>query len=246
MATALSQSERAALTAAHAHALDYLDSLERRPVRSRATNADLRAALGGPLPSRGVPARQVVDELAMAAEPGQLGSTSGRFFAWVIGGALPSALTADWLASTWDVNACLNACGPAAGIVEEVAGTWTKSALGLPADASFALTTGCQMAHVTCLAAARHRLLRGLGHDVEAKGLFGAPPIRILATGQHHGSIQRALRLLGIGCGAIETLAGEGLDAQGAEPGRADLLAHGLLREAEGADDGVSGIYGRT
>lgn len=81
----------------------------------------------------------------------------------MIGGALPSALAADWLTSTWDNNAALYACGPAASVVEEIAGAWVKVVLDLPSTASFAFTTGCQMAHFTCLAAARHALLRDRG-----------------------------------------------------------------------------------
>ncbi|WEK43195.1 MAG: pyridoxal-dependent decarboxylase [Candidatus Sphingomonas colombiensis] len=121
------------------------------------------------------------------------------FFAWVIGGALPSALAADWLASTWDVNATMYACGPAAAVTEEIAGEWIKDVLDLPRDASFAFTTGCQLAHMTCLAAARHAVLKRVGWDVELDGLIGGAPIRILATAERHGSIERALRFLGLG-----------------------------------------------
>ena len=124
----------------------------------------------------------------------------------MIGGALPSAIAADWLASTWDVNACMYACGPAAAVIEEVAGAWVKDLLGLPATASFAFTTGCQMAHVTCLAAARHAVLRDAGWNVEADGLTGAPRIRILANDQRHGSIERALRYLGLGTRCLRAL----------------------------------------
>jgi glutamate/tyrosine decarboxylase-like PLP-dependent enzyme len=108
---------------------------------------------------------------------GILGSSGGRFLAWAIGGSLPAALAADWLASTWDQNAALYACGPAAAVVEEVAGAWLKQLLTLPVDASFALVSGCQMAHVTCLAAARHELLARRGWDVEKKGMAGSPAI---------------------------------------------------------------------
>jgi aromatic-L-amino-acid decarboxylase len=112
---------------------------------------------------------------------------------------LPAALAADWLTATWDQNAALHACAPAAAVVEEVAGAWLKDLLGLPQHASFALTTGCQMAHVTCLAAARHALLARQGWDVEEKGLSGSPRLRILTSSERHGSIDRAVRLLGIG-----------------------------------------------
>ena len=96
-------------------------------------------------------------------EGGIIDSAGGRFFGWVIGGSLPAALAADWMTSTWDQNAGLYACAPAAAVVEETAGRWLKELLHLPAGASFALVTGCQMAHATCLAAARHAVLAKCG-----------------------------------------------------------------------------------
>ncbi len=120
---------------------------------------------------------------------------------------MPSALAADWLTSTWDQNAALYACSPAAAVVEEVAGAWLKDLLGLPDHASFALVTGCMMAHVTCLAAARHALLDRRGWDVERQGLFSAPKIRILTSAARHGTLERALRLIGLGLNQIEMIA---------------------------------------
>ena len=91
---------------------------------------------------------------------GHHGSASGRFYAWVIGGSVDAALAADWLTSAWDGNAGQFAVAPAPAVVEEVAGAWIKELLDLPREASFAFTTGCQMAHFTCLAAARHAVLQ--------------------------------------------------------------------------------------
>lgn len=198
---------RSLLERTQVHAADFLDGLNERPVAATVDAATLRQRLGIALGDSGVPAERVIDELVAATEGGHLGSASGRFFAWVIGGALPSSLAADWLTSTWDNNAALYACGPAASVVEEVAGAWVKDVLDLPRDASFAFTTGCQMAHFTCLAAARHALLRDRGWNVERDGLNGAPPIRVLATEHRHGSVERALRFLGLGTAALVPLA---------------------------------------
>jgi glutamate/tyrosine decarboxylase-like PLP-dependent enzyme len=107
------------------------------------------------------------------------------------------------MTSVWDQNSALHACAPAAAVVEEIVGFWMKGLLGLPSEASFALTTGSQMAHATCLAAARHALLQRRHWDVERKGLYGAPPIRILAGGHQHGSVVRAVRFLGLGLDQI-------------------------------------------
>ena len=194
---------KSTLTNATAHAEAFLNSLDVRSVAAIATVDELRQRMALTLPEMGSDPDQVIDELVEQTAGGHLGSAGGRFFAWVIGGALPSALAADWLASTWDNNAALYACGPASAVVEEVAGAWVKQLLGLPDEASFAFTTGCQMAHVTCLAAARHALLRDAGWDVEADGLKGAPPIRTLVTEHRHGSIERAVRFLGLGTNSI-------------------------------------------
>src|SRR5262245_65182703 len=190
-----------------AHAARYIETLSDRPVAATASIADLRRRLAKPLPDAGMDAQAVIDELVRDVEGGLMGSTGGRFFGWVIGGALPAALAADWLTAAWDQNAASYACGPAEAVVEEVCGTWLKALLRLPEAASFGLVTGCQLAHVTALAAARHQLLAERGLNVERDGLAGAPPIRVLTTEQRHGSIVRALRLLGLGDGAIELLA---------------------------------------
>ncbi|HTS25477.1 MAG TPA: pyridoxal-dependent decarboxylase [Bryobacteraceae bacterium] len=190
---------RKSLTAALEHALDFLEGLDARPVAPTAGLESLRSRLLRDLADQGTPADQVIAELVRDVEGGILGSTGGRFFAWVVGGVLPASLAADWLTATWDQNAGIHVSGPAAAVVEEVAGAWLKEILGLPAGASFAFVTGCQMAHVTCLAAARQELLERRGWDVARRGLYGAPPIRIVTSTERHGSIQRAVRLLGMG-----------------------------------------------
>ena len=197
---------RPALEHALGHSLAHLDNLERRPVGAVASLRTLRERLGKPLGNDGMAAEQVIDELVAGTAGGILGNAGGRFFGWVIGGALPAALAADWLTSAWDQNAASYACGPAAAVIEEVCGAWLKDLLGLPGHATFALTNGCQMAHVTALAAARNALLARRGWDVERDGLAGAPPIRILSGDQYHGSITRAARLLGLGTRAVTGL----------------------------------------
>jgi glutamate/tyrosine decarboxylase-like PLP-dependent enzyme len=191
--------QQAALERATELALDYLDHLDTTSVATTVPLAELRSRLGRTLTDEGVDPVTVIDDLARDTAGGILGTAGGRFYGWVIGGSLPSALAADWLTSAWDQNAGLYACGPAAAVVEEVCGTWLKDVLGLPATASFALVTGCQMAHVTCLAAARHAVLARAGWDVNKHGLAGGPAIRIITSSEVHGTNTRALKLLGLG-----------------------------------------------
>ena len=197
------------LDIAFAEARRYLASLDTRPVASRGTPAQMRSPLPTQFPEHGMPACDVVRAIAAAAEPGLTANASGRFFAWVKGGALPAALATDMMCSAWDQNAVLASTSPAGAVLEEVAGQFLLEALRLPADASYAFVTGCQMAHTTALAAARHAVLSRKGWDVEAKGLQGAPVIRVLANAHHHSSVTRALRLLGLGSECIEHLGGD-------------------------------------
>jgi glutamate/tyrosine decarboxylase-like PLP-dependent enzyme len=207
----LDQQYRGSLDAAARLAIAYLDSLETRPVAAPATLAEIRERLGKPLAAEGLDPVQVIEELARDADGGLHATSGGRFFAWVIGGTLPAALAADWLTAAWDQNAAMHTTAPAAAVVEEIAAAWLAEIFGLPAGCGFALVTGCQMAHVTCLAAARHALLARRGWDVDRRGLCGAPAIRILA-GERHGTVDRAVRLLGIG---LDNIAGLACDDDG-------------------------------
>ncbi len=196
-----------ALDLAVSAAKQWLDGLEDRPVSSTVSLEELRSRFDRKLGHSGIPADRVVRDLVEASKGGILGSAGGRFFAWVIGGSLPSALAADWLTSTWDQNAALYACGPAASVIEETAGEWIKELLHLPREASFAFTTGCQLAHFTCLASARSAVLKRAGWDVNNDGLAGAPPIRVLTSEHRHASVDRAVRYLGLGNRSLRSVA---------------------------------------
>ncbi len=206
-------------------AADYIESLEDRPVFPDVTPEELRAALGGPLPEQPMDARQVLTELAAAADQGTVAMGSGRYFGFVCGGALPAALAADWLTTAWDQNAGLYVGGPSASVVEQVTREWIVDLLGLPRDASVGFVTGTQMAHVTGLAAARYHVLDAVGWDVGADGLQGAPRVRVLVGAKRHVTVDRALRLLGLGAPTV-------VDADDQGRMRTDALAATLARGA--------------
>ena len=178
---------------------EWLESLASRDVKAAASAEELRKALGGALNEEGEPASDVIRNFARNVEGGLVASPGPRYFGFVVGGALPASLAADWLASTWDQNAMFYASSPAASVVEEVVVSWLLDLLGLPADASVGLVTGCEMANFTCLAAARHEVLRRAGWDVEADGLGGAPRITVVAGEEAHATLFVALRMLGLG-----------------------------------------------
>ena len=211
------------LDIAFAEARRYLASLDDSPVASRGTPDQIRSPLPKRFPEHAMAATDVVRAIAAAAEPGLTGNAGGRFFAWVKGGALPAALATDIMCSAWDQNAVLASTSPAGAVLEEMAGQFLLEALRLPAGSSYAFVTGCQMAHTTALAAARHAVLAQKGWDVEELGLQGSPVIRILANAHHHSSVTRALRLLGLGSACIVPLGGDQPGRVGTERLRAAL-----------------------
>lgn len=191
------------LDAAREHALRFLSGLPDRHVGASLGRGDLMRSLRNPLPEKGEDATSIIDLLAAQAEGGITACSSPRYFGFVIGGTYPVALAADWLVSTWDQNAGIHAISPLSAAVEEVAAEWILDLFKLPQESSVGFVTGCQMAHFTCLAAARHAVLRRVGWDVELDGLAGAPRVNVVAAAEAHVTIDVALRYLGFGTRAL-------------------------------------------
>ena len=188
----------------------YRASVVERPVAPEVDLDALRAGFGGPLPVEGSAPPDVLDALVAAAEPGLVATVGPRYFGFVIGGALDAATAADIVAAGWDQNGFAPVMSPAALIAEEAAGTWLKELLRIPTGASVGFVTGAQQANTVGLAAARHRVLDEVGWDVERHGLIGAPPVRVVAGEERHATIDRSLRLLGLGDGTLEPVAADG------------------------------------
>jgi glutamate/tyrosine decarboxylase-like PLP-dependent enzyme len=216
-----------ALDRAMQHALKYLRTVDECPVGATASLETLRRRLCKEWNHDPMPAESVVDDLVKDIEGGLNNSVNARFYAWVMGGSLPSALAADWLTSTWDQNAGLYSVSPASAIIEEAVGSWLKDLFHLPAWSSFALVTGGQMANTTCLAAARSWLLKRQSWDVERQGMSGSPQIHVFC-GNRHATIDRALRLLGFGDRSVTPLRVD--DAGALDPAALEAA----LREIDG------------
>ncbi len=217
----------AALQRAHQLALAWLDSLDSRPVPPQATIEQLVAALGTSFPDGPTEAADVVQHLADACDPGLTAMPSGRFFGFVIGGAHPAALAADWLTSAWDQNSGLRRLTPAHSAVEDVTAAWLLDLLRLPAESAVGFVTGATMSNFTCLAAGRDEVLRRAGWDVAERGLHGGPRVRVLVGAERHDTVDLALRYLGLGTPEVVPADGEGRI-------RADLL-EAALADGDGA-----------
>ena len=209
-------------------AREWLASLDDRPVAPTATHDELIAAFPRDLPEDGEDPTAVVEALARAADPGLVASTGPRYFGFVFGGSVPAALGADWLTGAWDQNAFAYASSPATSIIEELAARWVLELAGLPPTAGVGFTTGATMANFTALAAARSAVLDRAGWDVEANGLIGAPPVRVIVGDEVHTTVPYSLRLAGFGGRTAVRIA---VDDQGAM--RADALRAELARDRE-------------
>jgi glutamate/tyrosine decarboxylase-like PLP-dependent enzyme len=201
--------------------MDYLDQEDSRPVAPTPKAVAALSVFRGPLPPGPTNAEAVLHLLDTYGSPATVAKTAGRFFGFVNGGCLPAALAASWLVSTWDQNAAFFVQSPTAITLEEIALEWVREMLGLPEGTGGAVVTGATMANFSALAAARHNLCARAGWDVEADGLFGAPPITVVVGEEAHASVHKALSLLGLGRSRVVRVL---VDGQGRM--RADALPH--------------------
>lgn len=187
------------LDEAAARAQAYLATMTTRRVAPTAAAVDALSAFDQPLPADPQDAALTLRLLDEIGSPATVATASGRFFGFVIGGALPVTVASNWLATAWDQNAALHQPAPAVSAIERVALGWLLDLLGLPRESGGAFVTGATMANFSALAAARHAVLARAGWPVEAEGLFGAPPITVVVGDEVHPTVLKALGLLGLG-----------------------------------------------
>lgn len=188
----------------------YLVGVNERSVApSKEAIADLRK-LDEPLPGGPVDPAEILSLLDQIGSPATVATTGGRYFGFVIGGTLPAALAANWLAGAWDQNACMQVMSPIAAKLEEVVQAWVLDLLGLPAGSAAGFVTGTTMANFSGLAAARSAVLQRAGWNLEEDGLIGAPPIQVIVGQEVHVSVVRALTMLGLGRSRVLSVPADG------------------------------------
>jgi glutamate/tyrosine decarboxylase-like PLP-dependent enzyme len=190
----------------------YLESLDTRSVAPQKEAVAALAGFDQAFPEHQSSAQAVLAELDEIGSPATMASTGGRFFGFVTGGALPATVAANWLATTWDQNASLVVTSPANAALEKISLRWVKDILHLPVQSAGGFVTCATTANFSALAAARHALSARAGWDVEAHGLYGAPPLTVVVGDEVHASVQKALSLVGFG---RERVARVPVDAQG-------------------------------
>jgi glutamate/tyrosine decarboxylase-like PLP-dependent enzyme len=180
-------------------AVRYLNDLPGRAVAPSAAALVGLRALDEPLPAAPTDAADTLRRLDEIVSPATMAMAGPRFFGFVIGGSLPVTLAANWLAGAWDQNTGLYRATPGTAFIEQIALRWLLELLHLPAESTGAFVTGATVANFCALAAARHRVLMRAGWNVEADGLFGAPPITVIVGAEAHPSVTKSLGLLGLG-----------------------------------------------
>ncbi len=189
---------------ARAYAFDYMDGIRRRGVFPDRRALAALAAFEEPLPESPQPAEEVLRQLHEHGSPATVAQTGGRYFGFVNGGIVPTALAARWLSDAWDQNAALYVMSPTAAKLEQVCERWLAELFGLPDDTAAGLVGGTSVATLCGLAAARHAIMERLGWDVPSKGLRGAPSWRVVTSAQAHGTVFKVLTLLGVGAQDVE------------------------------------------
>lgn len=204
--------DKALFEQAKAYAYAYLDELPHRPVFPSPEALEALTVFDEPLPESPQAGADVLHQLDSYGSPATVAQTGGRYFGFVNGSVIPTALAARWLADTWDQNPALYVISPIVAKLEQVCERWVADLLGLPSQTAAGFVGGTSMATMCGLAAARYALLQRVGWDVNADGLFGAPPFRVVVSEQAHGTVFKALALLGLGKNRIELVPA---DAQG-------------------------------
>src|SRR3984957_10190273 len=187
------------LTETADRAARYLSSLPERSVVPSPASVAALEQLGGPLPETPADPAQILALLDDTGSPATVPTAGPRYFGFVIGGTLPAALAANWLAGAWDQNGAMQVMSPVAARLEEIVLRWTIDLLDLPPGSGAGFVTGTTMASFTGLAAARTALLTRAGWNVEEDGLFDAPPIHVIVGDEVHVSLLKALSMLGFG-----------------------------------------------
>lgn len=204
---------------------DYLDAVPGRPVWQPMDAADRQALLDLPLPADGLPLAGLLEVIGSQLMTAPMGNGHPRFFGWVNSAPAPAGVLATLAAAAMNPS---SAGGDHADVhLERAVVRWIAELVGFPHPAGGGiLTSGTSMATILCLAAARNRAARLVGHDLRADGLTGLPPLVAYATEETHSCIRKAVELLGLGSRYLRTVA---TDADG----RLDPAA---LAEAVAAD----------
>ena len=188
------------------NAFDYLDGIRKRSVYPNEEAIDNLSHFDGAMPQSGMDPCEMIEMLQEYGAPATVATTGGRYFGLVVGSSFPPVMAVKWMSDVWDQLAPLYVTSPITAKLEAICEKWINELLGLPEDCALGLVGGTSMAILCALAAARYEILKKAGWDVNARGLFGAPPMRVVVGAEAHSSVFKALALLGLGKERVELI----------------------------------------
>jgi len=183
---------------------EYVQGLDQRRVVPDQAQLDSLQDLWEELPKEPTEPELTLSVLKEKVASATVATTGGRYFGFVVGGALPVAVAANWMATAWDQNAGSWVLAPSVIELEAIAAKWMLEILDLPRDAAVGFVTGSTMGTFSAVAAARSALLNRLGYNVKQKGMAGSPPLRIVTSEETHPTNLTALGYAGFGADQIE------------------------------------------
>lgn len=197
---------------AKSYAFDYLDTLYDREVFPSDEAIEGLKAFDEPFPATPADPDQTLRMLYEHGSPATVAQAGGRYFGFVCGSAVPTAVAVKWLSDVWDQNPGMYVLSPVVSRLETICERWLVDIFGLPGGTAAGFVGGTMTAMMCGLAAGRNTILKSHGWDVIEKGLFGAPAIRIVLGEQAHATVFKSLAILGIGAEQIERVS---VDDQG-------------------------------
>ncbi len=181
------------------HALDYIKGIDKRSVYPERKDIEALSNFDKKLAKEPALNKEIINLLVDYGSKGTVAQTGSRYFGFVTGGLLPSALYGRLIADIWDQNSAMYISSPTVAKIEEVCEKWLVELFSFPQDTAAGFVSGSASAMLCALTTGRNFLLNRLGWDVNKKGLFGAPDIKVVVGEGAHSTVWKALSIIGFG-----------------------------------------------
>ncbi len=189
---------------AQQYSFEYLENIFNRNVYPTEEAIDNLSKFDEDLPDGSTKAKKVLEQLNQYGSPATTATLGGRYFGFVTGSALPVGIAAKNLGTHWDQSPAMHVLSPIGSKLESVVEKWLIQLFNLPKESSAGFVSGTSTANLCSLAAARYRILKKNNWDINQKGLYNAPRVRIVTGKQAHSTILKAIGILGFGQESIE------------------------------------------
>jgi aromatic-L-amino-acid decarboxylase len=207
-------------------ATDYHATLRDRAVRAPLVPGAISAQLPKAAPESAEPVEQIFADFERIVPPGMTHWQHPRFFAYFPANAAPASMLAEQLVNAMASNALIWQTSPAATEIEQVMVQWLRAALALPEGFVGTIHDSATNATLSAVLTMREMALDFTGNT---EGLTGQPRLRFYASAETHSSVDKSIRVAGIGQTNLVKVATDStlsMDPKALDAAiRADLLA---------------------